>query len=56
MHRSRSIPDQWTVRDAKQERHEPVGVGEEVKLQGDCGVIGSCLVKERDIVHIEAFA
>jgi hypothetical protein len=40
--------------EARQERKNSIGIGGEIMLKGDC-VIGSCLIKGRDLVHLRAF-
>jgi len=45
-----------SITNSKQEQHKSIGLGDEVRFEGDDGVVGCCLVNGRSLVHIEAFA
>lgn len=47
------------IMDSRQEQHKSIGLGDEVRFEGDGvgggGVVGCCLVNERNVVHLETF-
>ena len=44
-----------SIMDSRQQEYKSVGLGHQIMFESDCGVVGCCLVNERNVVHLETF-